>query len=109
MAGFGTTTREKPTDKRVDGNKSRLEAALQIRDLDVELHVVPVELVIVVCQEVVSFQPEVLHDGVELVDQAFHSLELRPTGRKARRSGSSGQGGFEVAKVIEGISRNRQN
>lgn len=54
-----------------------LKAALQVRDLDVELHVVPVELVVVVRQKVVTLKAKVFDDGVKLVDKTLHSLELR--------------------------------
>mmetsp|Transcript_17790 Transcript_17790/g.60027 ORF Transcript_17790/g.60027 Transcript_17790/m.60027 type:complete len:645 (-) Transcript_17790:418-2352(-) len=53
-----------------------LQQRLQVRDLDVELDVVPVELVVVVVEQVVPLLPEVAHDGVEVVDELLHALEL---------------------------------
>ena len=60
---------------------------MYISHLDVELHIVPVELVVVVVQQVVSLQSELSHYGVELINQTFHSLmceenEVRSWGNK---------------------------
>lgn len=76
---------------------SRLKAAFQVRDFDVKLHVVSVELVVVVRQQVVSLQPEVLHDRVELVDKALHPFQLR----KALAVGETHNGNVTNHRIVQ--------